>query len=70
MTALLIDAGLYVGAIIELLAEVASCSFLVAYSLVHVSVVVIRRADLDEYEPAFEIPSQLYPGVLLSDTDE
>ncbi|MXV62227.1 amino acid permease [Natronorubrum sp. JWXQ-INN-674] len=63
VTALLIAAGLQVGAIIELLAEVASFSFLVAYSLVHVSVVVIRRADPDEYDPAFEIPSPLYPGV-------
>lgn len=71
VTALLIAAGLQVQAIIELLAEVASFSFLVAYALVHVSVVVIRRANPAEYEPDFEIPALLYPwvpvaGVVLS----
>ncbi|APX96285.1 amino acid permease [Natronorubrum daqingense] len=63
VTALLIAAGLQVGAIIELLAEVASFSFLIAYALVHVSLVVIRRADPDEYEPKFEVPGPLYPAV-------
>lgn len=63
ITALLVLAGLYVEAIIEILAEVASFSFLVSYALVHVAVVVIRRADPENYEPSFEIPSPLYPAV-------
>jgi amino acid transporter len=71
MTALLILIGLRVDAIVSLLAEAASFSFLVAYSLVHVSLVVFRRAEPDEYDPSFTLPSPLYPavpmlGVLLS----
>jgi nucleotide-binding universal stress UspA family protein len=42
---------------------VASFSFLVTYGLVHVAVVVFRRADPEEYDPAFEMPSLLYPVV-------
>jgi amino acid transporter/nucleotide-binding universal stress UspA family protein len=63
VTALLILVGLRVEAIIALLAEAASFSFLVSYSLVHVAVVVFRRAEPDEYEPSFEIPELLYPAV-------
>lgn len=63
VTAALVLAGLRVNAIISLLAEVASFSFLVAYSLVHVAVVVIRRADPDHYEPDFKIPGLLYPAI-------
>ena len=63
VTALLILAGLGVETIIALLAESASFSFLVAYSLVHVSVVVFRRADPDDYEPSFTLPRPLYPAV-------
>mgnify|MGYP000518945303 FL=1 len=63
VTALLISLGLRVETIIALLAEAASFSFLVAYLLVHVSLVVFRRADPDEYEPTFEIPGLLYPAV-------
>jgi len=71
VTALLILLGLGVETIIALLAEAASFSFLVAYLLVHVSLVVFRRADPDEYEPTFELPGALYPlvpilGVLLT----
>jgi nucleotide-binding universal stress UspA family protein len=69
--ALLVSVGLGVDAIISLLAEAASFSFLVAYSLVHVSLVVFRRADPDEYDPSFTLPTPLYPtvpilGVVLS----
>ncbi|WP_049891900.1 amino acid permease [Natronococcus amylolyticus] len=63
LTGLLVAAGLQVDAIIEVLAEVASFSFLIAYSLVHAAVVVIRRAEPEDYEPDFEIPSVLYPWV-------
>lgn len=71
VTAALILVGLRVETIIALLAEAASFSFLVSYSLVHVAVVVFRRADPDEYDPSFRIPDPLYPavpvlGVLLS----
>jgi nucleotide-binding universal stress UspA family protein len=47
------------------LAEVASFSYLVTYALVHVAVVVMRRANPDAYEPAFRIPGRffLYPAV-------
>jgi nucleotide-binding universal stress UspA family protein len=61
--ALLVSVGLGVDAIISLLAEAASFSFLVAYSLVHVSLVVFRRADPDEYDPSFTLPRPLYPLV-------
>jgi amino acid transporter/nucleotide-binding universal stress UspA family protein len=63
VTMLLILAGLGVESIIALLAEAASFSFLVAYSLVHVSVVVFRRADPDGYDPSFALPRPLYPAV-------
>ncbi|MEF8825202.1 MAG: amino acid permease, partial [Halapricum sp.] len=63
VTALLIAAGLTVETIVALLAEVASFSFLVSYSLVHVALVVFRRADPEDYEPSFRIPGVLYPAV-------
>jgi amino acid transporter len=63
VTALLIGAGLQIQAIVALLAEVASFSFLVSYSLVHVALVVFRRADPSEYDPSFRIPDPLYPAV-------
>jgi amino acid transporter/nucleotide-binding universal stress UspA family protein len=63
VTTLLILAGLEVETIIALLAEAASFSFLVAYSLVHVSLVVFRRADPEGYDPSFALPRPLYPAV-------
>ncbi len=71
VTALLIAAGLNIETIVALLAEVASFSFLVSYSLVHVALVVFRRADPEDYDPSFTIPDVLYPavpilGILLS----
>ncbi|WP_254273183.1 amino acid permease [Haloarcula marina] len=63
ITAILILVGLEVETIIALLAEAASFSFLVAYSLVHVSLVVFRRADPDDYDPSFALPRPLYPAV-------
>ena len=48
---------------IDFLAEVAAFMFLLTYALVHVAVVVLRRADPDEYEPDFRIPAGLYPVV-------
>jgi nucleotide-binding universal stress UspA family protein len=63
VTALLVAAGLGVETIVALLAEVASFSFLVSYSLVHVALVVFRRVDPDDYDPSFKIPDLLYPAV-------
>ncbi len=71
VTALLVSLGLEIDAIIALLAEVASFSFLISYALVHISLVVFRRADPPEYDPDFVLPSVLYPivpilGVLMT----
>ncbi|RJX49912.1 amino acid permease [Halonotius pteroides] len=71
VTAGLIGIGLEVEAIVALLAEVASFSFLVTYGLVHVSLVVFRRADPPAYDPDFAVPGLFYPivpilGVALS----
>ena len=63
VTGLLVLAGLRVEEIVALLAQVASFSFLITYGLVHIAVVVFRRADPEEYSPAFEMPSLLYPVV-------
>ncbi|AGN01031.1 cationic amino acid transport protein [Salinarchaeum sp. Harcht-Bsk1] len=52
-----------VGVGIDTLAEVASFMYLVTYALVHVAVVVLRRADPEAYDPAFKIPRLLYPIV-------
>jgi APA family basic amino acid/polyamine antiporter len=59
ITLVLIAVGVGVGT----LAEVASFMYLVTYALVHVAVVVLRRADPDAYDPAFTIPDALYPVV-------
>ena len=48
---------------IATLADVASFMFLITYALVHAAVVVLRRAEPDEYDPDFRIPSILYPVV-------
>ena len=48
---------------IATLADVASFLFLLTYALVHVAVVVLRRAEPAGYEPDFRIPPVLYPVV-------
>ncbi|CAI50910.1 transport protein (probable substrate cationic amino acids) (plasmid) [Natronomonas pharaonis DSM 2160] len=63
VTGFLISLGLEVEAIVALLAEVASFSFLVSYALVHVALVGFRYADPPEYDPDFAIPGVLYPAV-------
>jgi len=63
VTAALVGLGLGVEAIVALLAEVASFSFLVTYGLVHLALVVFRRVDPPEYDPDFEVPARLYPAV-------
>jgi APA family basic amino acid/polyamine antiporter len=59
ITLVLIAIGVGIGT----LAEVASFMYLVTYALVHVAVVVLRRANPEAYDPSFEIPSPLYPAV-------
>ncbi|EMA18000.1 amino acid permease [Haloarcula argentinensis] len=59
ITLVLIAIGVGIGT----LAEVASFMYLVTYALVHIAVIVLRRADPDAYDPAFRIPSVLYPIV-------
>ncbi|MGQ4557228.1 amino acid permease [Halobellus sp. GM3] len=59
ITLVLIAIGVGIGT----LAEVASFMYLVTYALVHVTVVVLRRANPEAYDPAFQIPSVLYPIV-------
>ncbi|AFK17812.1 amino acid permease [Haloferax mediterranei ATCC 33500] len=59
ITLVLIAIGVGIGT----LAEVASFMYLVTYALVHVTVVVLRRANPETYDPAFQIPSALYPIV-------
>ena len=48
---------------IDTLADVAAFMFLLTYALVHVAVVVLRRAEPAEYNPDFRIPSLGYPVV-------
>ncbi|MFB6221312.1 MAG: amino acid permease, partial [Halolamina sp.] len=59
ITLVLIGIGVGIGT----LAEVASFMYLVTYALVHVAVVVLRRANPETYDPAFRIPTGLYPVV-------
>mgnify|MGYP000123809151 CR=1 FL=1 len=59
ITLALIAVGVGVGT----LAEVASFMYLVTYALVHVAVVVLRRAEPDDYDPDFRIPDVAYPIV-------
>jgi nucleotide-binding universal stress UspA family protein len=59
ITLVLIAVGVGVGT----LAEVASFMYLITYALVHIAVVVLRRADPANYDPSFRIPSVLYPVV-------
>lgn len=48
---------------IETLADVASFSFLITYSLVHIAVIVMRRADPEDYKPDFKLPAIAYPVI-------
>lgn len=59
ITLLLIAIGVGVGT----LAEVASFMYLITYALVHVAVVVLRRAEPEDYDPSFQIPGIIYPVV-------
>jgi amino acid transporter/nucleotide-binding universal stress UspA family protein len=58
---ILLMIGIGVG--VETLADVASFSYLVTYALVHVGVIVMRRADPPDYEPDFRLPGLAYPVI-------
>lgn len=66
--AILITGGVILGLIafgvgIETLADVASFSFLITYALVHIAVIVMRRAAPEDYQPDFRLSSWAYPLV-------
>lgn len=54
-----------IGVGIETLADVASFLYLITYALVHVAVIVMRRAAPEDYDPDFRLPSWAYPIVPL-----
>lgn len=60
---ILVLIGLGVG--IETLADVASFLYLVTYALVHVAVIVMRRAAPEDYNPDFKLSSWAYPLIPL-----
>lgn len=54
-----------VGVGIETLADVASFLYLITYALVHIAVIVMRRAEPEDYNPDFKLPSWAYPVIPL-----
>ncbi|MFH5831037.1 amino acid permease [Halalkalibaculum sp. DA384] len=54
-----------VGVGIETLADVASFLYLITYALVHVAVIVMRRAEPEDYNPDFKLSSWAYPTIPL-----
>lgn len=65
ITGIVILALIAFGVGLETLADVASFSFLVTYMLVHVAVIVMRRAAPEDYNPDFTIPNWAYPAIPL-----
>lgn len=63
ITGIVILALIAFGVGLETLADVASFSFLITYMLVHVAVIVMRRADPEDYNPDFTIPNWAYPAI-------
>lgn len=63
VTGFLIMILIAIGVGIETLADVASFTYLVTYALVHVAVIVMRRAEPEDYDPDFELPALAYPLV-------
>jgi amino acid transporter/nucleotide-binding universal stress UspA family protein len=63
VTGALIMLLIAVGVGVETLADVASFTYLVTYALVHVAVIVMRRAQPEDYDPDFELPALAYPIV-------
>ncbi|WP_138431570.1 amino acid permease [Fodinibius saliphilus] len=50
---------------IETLADVASFLYLLTYALVHIAVIVMRRAGPEDYNPDFKLSSWAYPLIPL-----
>lgn len=63
VTGFLIMLLIAVGVGVETLADVASFTYLVTYALVHVAVIVMRRAEPEDYNPDFKLPTVAYPVV-------
>lgn len=57
-----------VGVGLETLADVASFLYLLTYALVHVAVIVMRRAGPEDYQPDFKLPTWAYPLIPLLGT--
>lgn len=60
---ILVLIGIGVG--IETLADVASFLYLITYALVHIAVIVMRRAEPEDYNPDFKLSSWAYPTIPL-----
>ncbi len=54
-----------IGVGIETLADVASFLYLITYALVHIAVIVMRRAEPEDYNPDFKLSSWAYPAIPL-----
>jgi len=54
-----------IGVGIETLADVASFLYLITYALVHIAVIVMRRAEPEDYDPDFKLSSWAYPTIPL-----
>lgn len=54
-----------IGVGIETLADVASFLYLITYALVHIAVIVMRRAEPEDYNPDFKLSSWAYPTIPL-----
>lgn len=63
VTGVVILALIAVGVGLETLADVASFSYLLTYTLVHMAVIVMRRAAPEDYDPDFRLNRVLYPAV-------
>ena len=63
VTGVVILALIAIGVGIETLADVASFTYLLTYALVHVAVIVMRRANPEGYDPDFRLGPWLYPAV-------
>lgn len=48
---------------LETLADVASFAYLLTYALVHVAVIVMRRAAPEDYDPDFKLTGWMYPTI-------
>ncbi|WGI17010.1 amino acid permease [Methanonatronarchaeum sp. AMET-Sl] len=64
ITGILIFSLIIIGAGIDTLAKVAGFAYLLTYSLVHISVIVMRNVESDLYNPSFKCPAYPYVQIL------